>query len=162
MIDKHSVIRKVGWGGSARLFVHNLDMRRALMRNRTALSCLAFACLLFLQTGLFAGEAPKQGAETAKPVNAGKAKQQIEAEGYTYTYEAVPTPSEDKTETYYVGRITIQDEDNNVFYNEITGLDPRPGECGNFPMMSSLPIKTPLDNDTRWVVVFCGSHGLGM
>jgi hypothetical protein len=136
--------------------------------NRTTvpfLLFLIFAFLLFLGISASADEVQVPGAKITDPTNAGEAKVQIEAERYTYTYEAVPTPSEDKTEIYYIGKITIRDEGNNIFYEEMTGLDPRSGMCDTFPMVSKRPVKIPADNkskskgakNNRWIVVFCGS-----
>jgi len=95
-------------------------------------------------------------------------KEQIEADGYKYTYEAVPTRDE-VNEIIYTGKITVRDKDDNnkIIYEEITGLDPTPGACGDFPAVSKLPafkisIKKGKDNsseETVWLVIFCGSSG---
>ena len=69
----------------------------------------------------------------------------IENRWLTYTYEAVPGPvSKADGKAIYRGKITIQDKlfDNQVFYREMIDLDPRPGQCGDFPMLSQIHYKT--------------------
>ena len=89
-------------------------------------------------------------------------KEQIEADGYEYTYEAVPDPNQDDREKIrYVGKITIQDKHNNIFYQETTDLEPGDGE--DFPRLSKWPVKVPNKyyNDhqqERWLVAIYGHY----
>ena len=90
-------------------------------------------------------------------------KEQIEADGYEYTYEAVPDPNQDDREKIrYVGKITIQDKHNNIFYQETTDLEPG-SDDEFFPRLSKWPVKRPnkYNNypvEEKWLVAIYGSH----
>jgi len=86
-------------------------------------------------------------------------KEEIESEGYKYTYEAVPFEAE---QSLYKGKITIRNSNNAVIYQEI--LDLQPGMCGKFPTISKFSFKLPSykliggdPNTERWMVTICGS-----
>jgi len=90
---------------------------------------------------------------------------EIEADGYTYTYEAIPTPiQESRVEMFYQGKITIRGPDKRVVYQEITPF--QPGMCSGFPKISKLSVKNlPVykllggePGKERWLVIICGSY----
>jgi hypothetical protein len=87
-------------------------------------------------------------------------KGEIEADGYSYTYEAVPFQAET---TFYQGRITVRGSDKKIVYQEVTPL--QPGLCDRFPAISKFPLRLPsyklLGGDPkkeRWLVTLCGSY----
>ena len=90
-------------------------------------------------------------------------KEEIEADGYKYTYEAVPDPNQgDSEKIRYVGKITIKNEHNNIIYQETTDLAPG-SDDEDFPRLSKWPIKMPNKYDDyyqneNWLVAIYGSH----
>jgi hypothetical protein len=88
---------------------------------------------------------------------------EVEADGYTYVYEAVPAlVQESRKEIFYNGKITVKDGKKDLIYQEIMPFSP--GMCSGFPPLSKLPIKLPgykmVSGDPEkviWLVVLCGS-----
>ena len=89
---------------------------------------------------------------------------ELEVEGLTYIYEAVPvTHPVSKEVMYYWGKITIRDKKNkDTIYYESNSL--QPDTCGQFPVISKKPFKSPSykvlggdPNRDRWLVILCGS-----
>ena len=94
-------------------------------------------------------------------------KEQIEADGYKYTYEAVPDPDQDQDDSErirYVGKITVQDEHNNIIYQKITYLEPVI-DYEEFPRLSKWPVKkTNASNNSpkeeHWLVAIRGTDSV--
>ena len=126
----------------------------------------AFLSLLILFLGiLFASPLARaeENQDKTKHDTTTLYKEQIEADGYKYTYEAVPYHGQDDIdENRVIGKITIRDEDNKIIYEETTGLAPG-SDGGYFPSLSKWPVKMPTKyykdhKDEGWLVAICGSE----
>ena len=83
---------------------------------------------------------------------------QLEAEGFTYTYEIAQRQLLEENNEHSYGIITMRDSNNNeTIREEISGLNPSPGLCGKFPLLSRWPYKTPHSNKKHWLVTICAS-----
>ena len=69
--------------------------------------------------------------------------------------------NDDNERIRYVGKITVQDEHNNIFYQETSDLEPII-DGNEFPRLSKWPVKEPnkYNNNPKeqhWLVVIHGS-----
>lgn len=144
--------------GKRTLPMNNTHFRSWIIK-RCETCMMSFAVQVFLTIALLFSDISANANEL---ILASGVRQQVKAEEYTYSYDIVTSPSsEDKSEIIYKGKITINNRNGENIYEEITGLDPRLGMCGRFPMLSKLPLKVPGIKEStyekKWLVVFCGS-----
>lgn len=109
-------------------------------------------CILFMGSYVEAAEPQAKSKQKQNKIY----KSEIEADGYTYIYEAVPIPNTEAKygEIFYTGRIIIRGADKDTIYQENTGYL-QPEKCDNFPTDPKLPVK--YDKKEKWLVILCGS-----